>query len=172
MKNESLLLKKTYIETPLGQMIAIADEKALFVLDFVDRRKLENKIKQLQTHLITPGETAITMHIAKELNDYFSGTLTEFKTPVYFLGSQFQQKVWQKLQTIPYGKTYSYAHLANTIEKPSAFRAVAQANGANFLAIIIPCHRVINTNGKLGGYGGGITRKEFLLNHEKNNYEY
>src|SRR5205085_12235562 len=105
-KKENSILKVAWLDTPLGQMMAIADEKALFLLEFVDQRGLERQIERLQlrTQLaIVPGTTAITTLIAKELQDYFSGTLTEFKTPLYFFGTPFQQKVWQELQKIPYG---------------------------------------------------------------------
>jgi AraC family transcriptional regulator of adaptative response/methylated-DNA-[protein]-cysteine methyltransferase len=98
---------------------------------------------------------------------YFDGNLTEFKTPLFFLGSSFQKQVWEALRKIPFGQTRSYAEMATFIGKPSAFRAVANANGANQLAIVVPCHRVINTNGDLAGYGGGIARKKWLIHHEQ-----
>lgn len=167
---QSIVLKTAWLDTRLGPMIAIADEKALFLLEFVDRRGLEREIERLRlkTKLaIVPGHNHVLELIADELTQYFSGTLTEFKTPLHFLGSAFQERVWQELQRVPYGQTCSYATLASALEKPTAFRAVAQANGANQLAIVIPCHRVINANGNLGGYGGGLARKQWLINHEK-----
>jgi len=100
------------------------------------------------------------------LTAYFDGKLKEFQTPLFLLGSPFQKQVWEALNKIPFGETSSYLDIAKRIGRPAACRAVAQANGANQLAIIIPCHRVINHNGELGGYGGGITRKEWLLNLE------
>jgi AraC family transcriptional regulator of adaptative response/methylated-DNA-[protein]-cysteine methyltransferase len=105
--------------------------------------------------------------IENELTLYFNGKLNKFATTLFFLGLPFQKRVWEELQKIPYGETRSYSDLAKAVKKPTAFRAVAQANGANQFAIIIPCHRVINKNGDLGGYGGGIVRKEWLINHEK-----
>ncbi len=165
------LLHATVIDTQLGPMIAIADEQALYVLQFADHQKIERDIKLLRQKTksaIIPGRTAIINLIEKELHHYFAGTLQTFTTPLHCLGSSFQQSVWLKLQKIPYGQTQSYAQLAIAVGNPAACRAVAQANGANQLSIIIPCHRVINSDGQLGGYGGGITRKQWLLNHERN----
>jgi AraC family transcriptional regulator, regulatory protein of adaptative response / methylated-DNA-[protein]-cysteine methyltransferase len=153
-------------------MLAIADEKALYILEFVERRGLEQEIEQLKNKIhaeIIPGNTAPIRSIIKELKAYFAGQLQDFKTPLHILGSHFQQAVWQELIKIPYGETRSYAEQARAINKPTAYRAVANANGANQLAIIIPCHRIINSNGKLGGYGGGIMRKKWLIEHERKN---
>ncbi len=164
------LLKASWLDTPLGPMIAIADEKDLYLLEFVDRRGLEKEVERLRKKTksaIIPGHTLPINSIEKELQHYFEGTLAEFKTPLFFLGSPFQKRVWQELKKIPFGNTRSYLEIAIAIGKPTAYRVVAQANGANQFAIIIPCHRVINTNGELGGYGGGLSRKKWLLNHEK-----
>ena len=172
MPNKQLILKSTWLSTPLGPMLAIADEHALYLLEFAERRNLERELKQLPIKsgaIIIPGRTRHIDSIEQELALYFAGTLKKFKTPVHLLGSPFQQNVWHTLMTIPYGHTASYAQEAITMGKPSASRAVANANGANQLAIIIPCHRIINSNGNLGGYGGGIARKQWLLNHEKKN---
>lgn len=166
----SNILKAAWLDTPLGPMLAIADEEALYLLEFVDRRGLEREIECLRKRTksaIIPGHTPAISSIERELNLYFTGRLKEFKTTLYLLGSPFQKHVWGELVKIPPGETRSYLEIAKAIGRPSAFRAVAQANGANQLAIIIPCHRVINTNGELGGYGGGLTRKEWLINHER-----
>ncbi|CAN5407610.1 trifunctional transcriptional activator/DNA repair protein Ada/methylated-DNA--[protein]-cysteine S-methyltransferase [soil metagenome] len=166
------ILKATWLDTPLGPMVAIADEAALYLLEFIDRRGLEREVDRLRQKtksVIVPGGSAPIKSIEQELMLYFAGTLTTFKTPLFLLGSPFQKQVWQELTKIPPGETRSYADIANIIGKSSACRAVAQANGANQIAIVIPCHRVINSNGDLGGYGGGISRKEWLLNHEKGN---
>lgn len=165
------ILKASWLDTRLGPMIAIADEQALYLLEFIDRRGLEREIERLRRKTksaVIPGSTPPTDSIERELRDYFEGKLTEFKTPVKLLGSPFQKKVWEQLRKIPPGQTTSYGEIASVIGKPSAYRAVAQANGANQVAIVIPCHRVINSNGDLGGYGGGISRKQWLLDHEKN----
>lgn len=164
------ILKSAWIDTPLGPMIAISDEKALYLLEFVDRRGLEREVERLRNKTksaIIPGETAPIKSIEKELGGYFSGQLKSFTTPVRLLGSPFQIDAWQALKAIPYGTTKSYKQQAENLGKPQAFRAVANANGANQLAIIIPCHRIINTNGELGGYGGGLNRKQWLIELEK-----
>ncbi len=168
--NKNHALKAAWLDTLLGPMIAIVDSDGLYLLEFVDRRGLEREVERLRIKTksaIIPGETTITKQIAKELKNYFAGNCFEFKTPLHLLGTPFQQQVWQELIKIPPGKTRAYINIAKAIKKPAAIRAVAGANGANQLAIIIPCHRVINTNGELGGYGGGITRKQWLLDHEK-----
>lgn len=164
------ILKASWLDTKLGPMIAIADEQTLYLLEFLDRRGLEREIERLREKTksaIIPGITQPIRSIESELDQYFEGVLRQVKTPLFFLGSPFQKRVWEELQKIPYGETRSYAEIAIALGKPSAFRAVANANGANQIAIVIPCHRVINTNGELGGYGGGIARKKWLLNHEK-----
>lgn len=163
------ILKAYWIDTPLGPMIAIADDEALYLLEFVDRRGLEREIERLRwktKSAIIPGHTQPISSIESELRQYFDGELQEFKTPLFLIGSPFQKSVWNQLMKIPSGEMRSYSDIAATIRKPSAVRAVAQANGANQFAIIIPCHRVINSDGELGGYGGGLTRKKWLINHE------
>lgn len=164
------VLKASWIDTPLGPMLVVADDEALYLLEFVDRRGLEKEIERLRKRVkfsIIPGKTPPITQIEMELEAYFSGTLQLFKTSLFLIGSPFQKSVWEALKKIPIGETRSYAQIAAAIGKPSAFRAVALANGANQFAIVIPCHRVINSNGDLGGYGGGIKRKEWLLNHER-----
>ncbi len=169
------ILKASWIDTKLGPMITIADEDELYLLEFVDRRGLEREVERLREKTksaIIPGTTEPIRSIETELRQYFEGDLREFKTPLFLLGSPFQKRVWEELQKIPFGETRSYGEIAVRIGSPSAFRAVANANGANQFAIIIPCHRVINTNGDLGGYGGGIARKKWLINHEKQGDSY
>jgi AraC family transcriptional regulator of adaptative response/methylated-DNA-[protein]-cysteine methyltransferase len=170
--NSTTIFTTASINTPLGNMIAIADQHALYLLEFTNNTTLERKIERLRNHTkatIITGITAPITSITNELNAYFDGTLKEFKTPLFLCGTDFQKKVWCALTRIAYGATKSYADQATTIAQPTASRAVANANGANHMAIIIPCHRIINSNGNLGGYGGGIARKQWLLNHEKKN---
>lgn len=170
IRSDGKALFATWIDTLLGPMLCIADEKYLYLLEFVDRRGLEREVERLRRTLnigILPGRTTITDHIQTELTDYFDGNTYDFQVPCYLLGSTFEKKVWQALQSIPVGQTRSYLDIAKTIGNANAFRAVANANGKNQLAIIIPCHRVINENGKLGGYGGGLSRKQWLIDHEK-----
>jgi AraC family transcriptional regulator of adaptative response/methylated-DNA-[protein]-cysteine methyltransferase len=169
VKNDNVL-RVSWLDTMLGPMVAISDDNALYLLEFVDRRGLELEVERLRlkTKLpIIPGITEIITSIKYELELYFKGKLREFKTPIALLGSNFQKNVWNELKKIPFGRTTSYAALASSINMPSACRAVANANGTNQLSIIIPCHRVINANGELGGYGGGIVRKKWLINHEQ-----
>lgn len=164
------ILKSAWLDSPLGPMLAVSDEDALYLLEFVERRGLEKEIERLRAKTksaIIPGKTKPIDQIEQELEEYFAGTLKEFKTLIHLVGSDFQKKVWQELMQIPYGQTRSYLEQAKALGRPTSFRAVANANGKNQLAIIIPCHRVINSNGELGGYGGGISRKEFLINLEK-----
>lgn len=164
------IFHSSWIDSPLGAMLAIADENALYLLEFTERKKLEREIEQLKKHTnskIIQGKTKPIHSIEKELSLYFSGKCSDFNTPIQMMGTPFQRCVWEELCRIPTGETRSYREVAEAIGKPTGSRAVAQANGSNQLAIIIPCHRVINANGKLGGYGGGIHRKEWMLNHEK-----
>lgn len=167
---EEKRLKADLLDTPLGLMIAVADEKALYLLEFIDRCAVQKEIQkliQLTGSRIVYGTNGPVQQIRKELEHYFNGTLRSFETPITMLGTPFQQEVWQALLQIPYGQTKSYLQLAQAIQQPRACRAVARANASNQLAIIIPCHRVINTGGALGGYAGGLERKKFLLSIEK-----
>ncbi|MBV8801711.1 MAG: bifunctional transcriptional activator/DNA repair protein Ada [Gammaproteobacteria bacterium] len=164
------ILKAAWLDTKLGPMLAIADQNGLYLLEFVDRRGLEREVNQLRKKLnaaIVPGETDIIKSIGNEITHYFNGTNMLFKTPIHLIGSTFQKNVWQELKRITPGETRSYLEIAKLIHAPTACRAVARANGANQLSIIVPCHRVINTNGEIGGYGGGVARKQWLLEHEK-----
>jgi len=169
-KDHAIILKSVWIDTQLGPMLSVADEEFLYLLEFVDRRGLELEIERLRIKMnavIIPGRTQLTQQIESELQRYFEGSLKEFKTPLHLLGSPFQKDVWSELMRIPYGQTRSYSDQAKAIGKEAASRAVANANGANQIAIVIPCHRIINSNGGLGGYGGGINRKKWLIAHEK-----
>jgi AraC family transcriptional regulator of adaptative response/methylated-DNA-[protein]-cysteine methyltransferase len=167
----TLSLKMSYLETPLGQMVAMADSNGLYLLEFMDRRSLAREVAALEKKsraAIVQGENAILKQIKRELKNYFAGKDFVFTTPIHLVGSPFQLQVWKALMKIPLGETRAYADIAKAIKNPLAVRAVGRANGINQLSIIIPCHRVINANGSLGGYGGGLTRKEWLLAHESN----
>ena len=169
----SRMLFAAWLDTPLGPMTAIADEHALHLLEFVDRRGLEREIERLRRRQkagIAPGRTAPIAQIERELAAYFAGRSFTFATPLVHVGSPFQNDVWNALLTIPPGETWSYAELARVVGRPRAVRAVGAANGANQLAILIPCHRVVNADGSLGGYGGGVPRKEWLLEHERGSF--
>lgn len=148
------MLHTKIIMTPLGPMLAKANKSHLYYLHFCDREQ------------VATGANPILDSIETELAAYFAGTLSKFTTPIYLEGTHFQQATWSTLLQIPYGQTCSYAQLAQSIGKPTACRAVANANGANPLAIIVPCHRVIYSDGSLGGYAGGVDKKKYLLNIE------
>ena len=163
-------LMAAWIDTPLGAMLALADDHGLHLLEFVDRRGLEREILQLRKKtgcFIVPGRNALLDKTKDEVKRYFDGTLAEFSIPLVTAGTPFETKVWNALRTIPRGRTWSYAQLASKIGSPNAVRAVGRANGCNPLAIVIPCHRVIRSDGELCGYGGGIWRKKWLLEHER-----
>lgn len=207
------LLFAVQLRTPLGVMLALAEEKSLLFLDFVNREmidglnkklarvgsslgpweleearwdrespagefaqepfsfaKFERRVKKILQEYkvpIQPGINEPLRSLEQELERYFLGELKIFQTPYRLLGSPFQQRVWEELLHISYGKRISYAEEALRLDAPTATRAVANANGANLLALIVPCHRVIASNGKLGGYGSGLRRKQWLLDHEE-----
>lgn len=156
--------------TPLGPMFVCATERGVCLLEFVDRRMLETEFSDLQRLLkarIMAGENQHTRQMETEMGEYFTGTRQQFDIALDMPGSEFQRTVWEALQTVPFGKTSHYQALAKQIDKPAAVRAVAGANGANRVAIVIPCHRIIGKDGSLTGYGGGIARKAWLIAHEK-----
>lgn len=158
------------IGTPIGEMVAGAAEEGICLLEFIDRRMLKTEYKELARLLkcdIEEGENIHIIEIRRELKEYFEGKRKGFTIPLVAPGSEFQQAVWQELQKIDYGSTRSYTELAQALEKPDAVRAVARANGINRISIVIPCHRVIGSDGSLTGYGGGLKRKRWLLEHEK-----
>ncbi len=147
------------IDTPIGKMIAAADEHGIASLDFMD--KIVNQ---------TSSENPLLIRLEKELNEYFAGNRQTFTLPLSLNGTEFQKEVWKTLRTIPYGETVSYAAEAKMFGNPKAVRAVASANARNPISILIPCHRVIATGGGIGGYSGGIEKKEFLLELENNSF--
>jgi len=158
------------IATPLGTMIALADDTALLLLDFHDRRGMADALARFGS----PGDvepnnaaSSILNKTSEQLATYFEGRLKTFDLPLRPEGTAYQQAVWQSLLKIPFGQTLSYARQAKTLHPPSVARAVARANGQNFLSIVIPCHRVIGSDGSLTGYGGNLSRKQWLIHHEQ-----
>jgi len=152
-------------------MVAGATGDAVCLLEFGDRGRLERQFKTLcETFLmdLLPGKHTLFASLGRQLDDYFEGNRAAFDIPLAYPGTDFQRKVWKALQTIPYGQTNSYGEVAQAIGKPGAARAVGGANGSNRIAILIPCHRVIATGGGPGGYGGGLWRKQRLLELERN----
>lgn len=156
--------------TPLGPMFVCATERGVCLLEFVDRRMLESEFRDLQRLLharIMAGQNAHTHRAEREITEYFAGQRQQFTLALDTPGSDFQRSVWTALRQLPCGETTHYQALAESLLKPTAARAVAAANGANRVAIVIPCHRVIGKDGSMTGYGGGIARKAWLLEHEK-----
>ena len=164
------LMSHTY-ETPLGEMLALVSGSGLCLLEFSERtRGLDREIAQVQAARggpAEPGESALTRQLGCELAGYFAGERQTFDVPLDLVGTPFQQEVWRALLTIPYGRTRSYAEQARQVGRPTAMRAVAAANGANKISIVVPCHRVIGSDGSLTGYGGGVPRKHWLLALER-----
>lgn len=158
------------IETPLGMLVACAVDEGICLLEFADRQHLEEKLNGLSDLMkarIVAGESEHFQQLEVELKSYFEGALRGFTVPIFPVGTAFQKDVWEALRAIPYGQTRSYKEQALTINKPGNVRAVANANGRNRIAIIIPCHRVIGSDGSMTGYAGGLWRKKYLLDLEK-----
>ena len=167
---DKTLLRADWIETPIGPMMAIADQHALHLLEFSERKALPAEIRKLQTFTgsgIVMGRHPPIDEIEAELGAYFAGDDRGFRTRLAGHGSPFQRQVWTALRDIPVGVSRTYGAIAAELGLPSSTRAVAGANGANQLAIVIPCHRVLSANGSLTGYGGGLWRKRWLLEHER-----
>ncbi|NNF57178.1 MAG: methylated-DNA--[protein]-cysteine S-methyltransferase [Rhodothermaceae bacterium] len=167
---DRLLIHVTRILTPLGPMMAAASETALHLLEFTDRRMLETQLERLGRRtgaVLAPGTNALLEQTQTELAEYFDGDRTAFTIPLSPAATAFQTTAWLALQAIPFGETRSYADQASMLGRPTAVRAVARANGDNPIAIIVPCHRVVGSDGKLTGYGGGLHRKQFLLDLER-----
>ena len=162
------------VATPLGEMLAVFGSKGLCLLEFVGQKHMEQEIMAVQKALhgqFIFQENEQTQLLRQELDLYFQGRLKVFTTPLETIGTAFQQQVWDALLTIPYGETRSYKEQAQQLGNPKAIRAVAAANGQNKVSILIPCHRVIGSDGKLTGYAGGMRRKKLLLNLEQNSYQ-
>jgi AraC family transcriptional regulator of adaptative response/methylated-DNA-[protein]-cysteine methyltransferase len=160
----------SWLESPLGPLVAAASNHGICLLEFTDRRMLETQFRMLKKLFgcsIVPGENAHLKTLKNQLEQYFAGWLKQFSVPVVCAGTPFQERVWKELQRIPFGETRSYEDLARRIGAENAHRAVGTANGRNRIAIVIPCHRVVNKDGKLGGYGGGLWRKQHLLDLER-----
>jgi AraC family transcriptional regulator, regulatory protein of adaptative response / methylated-DNA-[protein]-cysteine methyltransferase len=172
LSKEKKLIYVTRILTPLGPMLAGAVDEGICLLEFVDRRMIETQLSRLKKILnaeLISGNHKLFAGLNKQLKEYFEGKRKEFEIPLVINGSPFQMMAWNALLKINYGETASYKKQAEILGIPKSVRAVGKANGDNRIAIIIPCHRVIGGDGKLVGYGGGIWRKQFLLNLEKEN---
>jgi AraC family transcriptional regulator of adaptative response/methylated-DNA-[protein]-cysteine methyltransferase len=159
-----------WLRSPLGPLVAGATNDGVCLLEFTDRRMLETQFRTIQRLFAAPLVPGTNEHLRRleyELAEYFAGARREFSVPLEYPGTEFQRRVWDELLQIPYGETRSYEQLARSVGNPRAVRAVGRANGLNRIAIVIPCHRVVNKSGQLGGYGGGLRRKEWLLDLER-----
>lgn len=170
LKDRNIILINR-LTTPLGPMFVCATTNGICLLEFVDRRMLETEFKELQKLLnaaIIIGENEHIKQVKKEIEEYFKGTRKTFDVSLETPGTDFQNIAWNALKTIKYGITTTYQQQAEKIQHPKAIRAIAAANGHNRISIILPCHRVIGKDGKMTGYGGGIERKRWLIEHEQN----
>lgn len=164
------VLTARWLPTPLGPMLAVACERGLCLLEFLDRRALPAQLRTLRRRVpgpVVPGESAHLSRLEAQLGEYFEGARRVFDLAIHAPGTPFQERVWEALRRIPFGVTRSYGEIARELGRPGAVRAVARANGMNRLAIVIPCHRVVGADGKLTGYGGGLWRKQRLLELER-----
>jgi AraC family transcriptional regulator, regulatory protein of adaptative response / methylated-DNA-[protein]-cysteine methyltransferase len=158
------------LSTPLGAMVAVAGDAGLVLCEFADRPMLPTQMERIAKicgALPIEGEHPILDRTQAELDEYFAGTREQFSIPLMIDGTPFQMRVWRALLSIPFGKTTSYDSIAMRLDRRGAARAVGRANGDNRIAIIVPCHRVINSDGTMSGYGGGKHRKRWLLDHER-----
>jgi AraC family transcriptional regulator of adaptative response/methylated-DNA-[protein]-cysteine methyltransferase len=165
--NEIILYRE--IDTPVGPMLLGASDRGLALCEFAGRGGLERIAARLGKRHgaeLHPGDRRLLDRTEAQLREYFAGERRDFELPLDTGGTPWQRRVWDALLAIPYGETRSYGDLARALGRPGASRAVGRANGDNYLAIIIPCHRVIQADGGLRGYGGGLRRKRWLLDHE------
>ncbi len=166
----AVLVRVTRIPTPLGPMVAGATDRALCLLEFADRKALPAQVRRIRSLLgaaFVPGDNAVLDQVEREMGRYFEGAPDAFTVPLEMSGTPFQRDVWKALRAIPRGATCSYAEVARRVGRPGAVRPVGAANRANALAIVVPCHRVVGSDGRLVGYGGGLWRKRRLLELER-----
>lgn len=164
------ILFADWVPTPLGDMVSVTSSSQLHLLEFIDRKALPKELERLNTFAkgrLGIGRTEPGEQVKEELSAFFQGSFSGFHTPLAYHGSEFTGAVWDALREIPAGTTRSYSDIAASVGRPSAVRAVARANGANQIALVIPCHRVIGADGSLTGYGGGLWRKQKLLEIER-----
>lgn len=168
MLSDSILFK--IIDSPIGELVLGVSDRGCCLVEFADRGGLESIKSQTRKRYklgLVEGEHPLLDDVEKELGSYFSGDLREFSFSMDLTGTTFEEAVWSELLSIPYGQTRTYGDIARSVSRPLAFQAVGRANGRNPLAIVVPCHRVIQKGGGMCGYGGGVWRKKFLLNLEK-----
>lgn len=157
-----------HLQTPVGEMIAGATDAGICLLEFVHRKTFAAQMARLERHVGVPAEGShpLLTDLRGQLVEYFEGARRDFDLSLQLAGTGFQERVWRTLLGIPYGSTISYAELARRVGSRGGSRAVGSANGANRIAIVVPCHRVVQANGDLGGYGGGLKQKRRLLELE------
>jgi AraC family transcriptional regulator, regulatory protein of adaptative response / methylated-DNA-[protein]-cysteine methyltransferase len=162
-------LVRTKIGTPLGSMVAVADNAGVYLLEFENRVALTGEFRRLERDFgpIGLGSTVVLETLVAQLDDYFAGESAAFQIPTIQHGTAFEEAVWQALKQIRPGQTRSYGQIAEALGQPEKSREVGRANGANKISIVVPCHRVIGADGSLVGYGGGLWRKKWLLDHER-----
>ena len=164
------VIEVSRVLTPVGPMVAGTTERGLCFLEFTDRKMFENQIRRIQSKTnqrFLPGKNTIFNELQTQLDEYFERSREEFTIPLDLIGTDFQIRVWEELLRISYGQVRTYAQQAIAIQNQNAVRAVTRANGMNSISILVPCHRVIGSNGKLVGYGGGLHRKKYLLDIER-----
>jgi O-6-methylguanine DNA methyltransferase len=169
-ESDSDPLTLQWVASPVGPLLIGATTDALELLEFSETDALDLQLTRIRKHFgrfLARGRNQILDRLRTQLMEYFDGTRRAFELPLRYRGSPFQERVWTDLQAIPYGETCSYGAIAKRLGDPGAMRAVGAANGVNPIAIVIPCHRVVNANGELGGYGGGLWRKRILLDLER-----
>ena len=163
-------IKISRIKTPIGEMVAGATRNGICLLEFADRENISSIFEEIEKTFGAKTKPGINLHLwilKKQLKEYFSGKRKVFTVKLVTPGTGFQQAVWEQLRSIPFGDTVSYQQQAELLKNTGASRAVAQANASNRIAIVIPCHRVIGSDGALVGYGGGLARKKWLIDHER-----
>jgi O-6-methylguanine DNA methyltransferase len=156
------------VETPIGRLTIGATDQAVVLCDFSERPMMASQLASVRRRIgpTSYGESPLLDRVEAQLRDYLAGTRDGFDLPIDMPGSAFQERVWAALRRIPYGETVSYRDLAGLVDAGAAYRAIGRANGSNRLAVIVPCHRVVAAGGGLGGYGGGLDAKRWLLELE------
>ena len=167
--SEGADLMLDWVDSPVGPLLLGADEQAVKLVAFTRPARIDEQLQQIGARHGSAGwgTNVLTASLRSQLAEYFAGQRREFDLPLAYPGSEFQERVWSMLRQIPYGTTWSYLDVAVRLGDPAATRAVGTTNGMNPIAIVIPCHRVINANGALGGFGGGLWRKQILLDLER-----
>jgi AraC family transcriptional regulator, regulatory protein of adaptative response / methylated-DNA-[protein]-cysteine methyltransferase len=166
--DEAAVVTVRTIETPIGAMTIGATDVSVVLADFADRPMMPSQLATVRRRIgpMADGASPLLDRTERQLGEFFGGSRRDFDLPIDHPGSPFQERVWSELQRIPYGETISYRELGERVDAAPAWRAVGRANGSNRLAVIIPCHRVVASGGGMGGYGGGLPAKQFLLDLE------